>query len=490
MPRYRIRGKTPVNNTRGKTPVIDTHLKVKPPRRLRFKTSPLSTHQQCVTELGDWAAQEKPGSKRMVYLVTLSHPRKSHSSCGKRLVAPGTKTKQQILDCFLDAAAHPSYTDGRSLSRGAGVPVARVVVAREYHKIGDSNVACPHDHLPVLGGAGAASPSFRFAPVKQALLDRHGLASHWSCTHTGYWSAIRYVHVPSAKKPRASLDDSPLLWSAVGAHPPLHECCHQPLTAAALQQRSVDKHKAAAEQGKPEKITELDVFPIVVNNGFRTGIGCDDADLQLIKYAKEHCSSAMQHFLFKLDRRDLLNALIKTIWKWETVGATLAAAQMSRMDFLDAAAKSDCVCGKGWASHVTASFLANGICPADLCTDVYDALKAGRSEATPVLVMAGARGGEGKSFFLKALLAVFGDENVFHSPEPGRFPLLDRVGMKVAFLDDWRFDDEVLPYATQCRWYDGSVVKVSQPQNRPWTVGHLTYKGGAPIFATTKLDDV
>ena len=476
--RFRIRSKTPDTT-------IKLQWKAKPLRRLRFKTSPLCTQQACVPELDDWAAQEKSGCKRQVYLVTLPHPRKSHSSCGKRLVAPGARTKQQVLACFLDAAARPAYSDGRSVSRGSGVPLSRIVLAREYHKADDANTAFPHDHLAV-----CASASFRFAPVKQALLALHGVASHWSCTHNGYWSAVRYVHMPSPKKPRASLDGRPVLWCADGEHPPLHECCHEPLTAAALQKRAEDKCMAAAERGEPERVTELDVFPIVVSNNFRPSPGCDDADLKLIQYAKANCSSAMQNLLFRLDRRDQLKSLINSIWKWETVGQTLAEAQMPRLAFLDAASKSDCVCSSHWATHVTASFIANGISVADLCTDVYNSLKNGRVEVTPVLVMAGARGGEGKSLFFKGLNAVFGDDNVFHTPEPGNFPLMDLVGAKIAFLDDWRFDCEVLPFATQCRWYDGSAVTISQPQNRQGTAGHLKYTGDAPIFATTKLDDM
>ena len=55
-------------------------------------------------ELEDWAAREKPGGRRAGYLVTLPHPKRSHTQCGRKLVAPGTLTK-------LDAAAHPTYTD-------------------------------------------------------------------------------------------------------------------------------------------------------------------------------------------------------------------------------------------------------------------------------------------------------------------------------------------------------------------------------------------
>ena len=68
--------------------------------------------------------------------------------------------------------------------------------------------------------------------------------------------------------------------------------------------------------------------------------------------------------------------------------------------------------------------------------------------------------------------------------------MLDLLGKKVAFLDDWRFDETVLSYAAQCLWYDGSALPIERPQNQPGVVRHVLYRGGAPIFATTKLDDI
>lgn len=162
----------------------------------------------------------------------------------------------------------------------------------------------------------------------------------------------------------------------------------------------------------------------------------------------------------------------------------------SRMDALHAAAKKDCRCKGCWLTTGVAALLANRIDIKALCVDVYKALEAGRCESTPVVVFAGGRGGEGKSIFLKPLLGVFGDDFVFGRPEPGSFPLVDLPSKKVAFLDDWRFDDSVLSYATQCLWYDGSNVTVQRPQNDPALKGHVTYKGSAPIFATTKLPDL
>eukprot|EP00973_Karenia_brevis_P009415 1271874-Karenia_brevis.AAC.1 len=69
------------------------------------------------------------------------------------------------------------------------------------HAANPGERAQPHDHVPV-----KAFRQFYFMPVKRALLQRHGIASHWSCTHDGYHSALRYLVMPSPKKPSSALD--------------------------------------------------------------------------------------------------------------------------------------------------------------------------------------------------------------------------------------------------------------------------------------------
>ena len=49
---------------------------------------------------------------------------------------------------------------------------------------------------------------------------------------------------------------------------------------------------------------------------------------------------------------------------------------------------------------------------------------------------------------------------------------------------------EVLSYAAQCLWFDGSVLPIVRPQNVAGMTGHLLYKGTAPIFVTGKLADI
>ena len=174
----------------------------------------------------------------------------------------------------------------------------------------------------------------------------------------------------------------------------------------------------------------------------------------------------------------------------ECVEETLATARRTRVETLERAASSPCVCNGEWCAAVVESFLENRINVRDLCRDVLKALTIGRDESVPVVVFAGNSGGEGKSLFLKGLWAAFGHEWVFPKPLSGSFPLVDLPGKKVCFLDDWRFDQAVLDWGTQCLWYDGSIVPVCRPQNQPGVQGHLLYAEKAPIFATTKLENI
>jgi hypothetical protein len=196
----------------------------------------------------------------------------------------------------------------------------------------------------------------------------------------------------------------------------------------------------------------------------------------------------MQKFLFKIRAR--LPSLIEDIWEWEGVEEYLVEAQRTRVAALQAASQSKCVCAGRWKEYAELIMGANNVPVQELCRDIMYSLTHGRSEDNPIIVLAGRRGGEGKSFFLKALFAVFGYEQVFSSPVPGNFPLLDLPGKRVVLLDDWRLNEKVLSLATQCLWFDGSPLPIARPQNRPETKGHMAYRGTAPIFMTTPLKDV
>ena len=152
-----------------------------PAKRLRQKVSP--PPQAPLTELPDFATEEKSGSRKCVYLVTFPHPRQVQTSDGIKLVAPETFTKQELMGRFLRACNAPVHTDAQLRGHSGGTPSVTVNLAclfRELHQENAEAEVHKHDHI----GVNAVSP-FRFNPVKRALLLQSGLASHWSCTHEG-----------------------------------------------------------------------------------------------------------------------------------------------------------------------------------------------------------------------------------------------------------------------------------------------------------------
>ena len=248
---------------------------------------------------------------------------------------------------------------------------------------------------------------------------------------------------------------------------------NEPITANALRANRLKREHDAAEAGEQEpRVTELDVWALVVRSGVKNTDDNRHAHLELASYAKKHCSVIMCAWLFK-NRMKLPN-LIDDVWQWERVEELAAVARQTRMEALDSASQSPCVCSGQWPAFVTSSLAQNGINAGELCHDIYASLQHGRSETTPIVVLAGAQGGEGKSVLLKPLLSVFSSpQAVFGTPERGNFPLLDLPFAKVAFLDEYRFDPRIVSYTSQCLWFDGSAVPISRPQNQPGAHGHF-----------------
>jgi len=428
----------------------------------------------------DWSKDEDPTARRSFWLVTMPHPKSATSADGFPLRAPGDFTKQGLFEAVADSCDHPDYLNAKSSQQADAVSLNQAGVFKELHQPDPEGVTHTHAHVA------AGTNQIRFLPVKRALLKRHGLASHWKPLD-GYWAGIRYCWKPTDKKPLKSLDRQPFLWPK--HHPPCDECCNEPMTAKAVLARRRYAEDRAAEEGKPEpKVKELDLYGVVVDKGFRNSDDDRTAHKQLIVHAMQKGSAGMRDLLWK--QRARLPSIIDDIWAWHDMEVTLVQERMTRIEALKACASGTCVCGGVWLSTVLRGFMLNKIDVKGLCKDVLSLLTAGRSPSSPVLTLAGALGGEGKSIFLKAIINVIGQDQVFGSPVPGNFPMLGLLDSKVCFFDEWRFDQEVVPWAVQCLLYDGSGVTVNRPQNVAGQIGHTTYRGSSPIFVTTKLADV
>ena len=434
----------------------------------------------------DLEAEDEHGRKS-VYLVTLPALRMVSNLPGAPApgaaprICPSGMTHEQVANMVLNAFTKPVRA---SANGGPPALLNAMVVFRERHAPAAGETQGPvHWHIALRAGE-----TFRFLPYKKALLYHHGVSSHWSTTHMGYWSAVRYGVMPSPKKPQEALDGTPWPWARVGGHPPLFEVCQQPNTSSAMQERREKKVKLASEKGEKEpRPTEFDLYPIIVMHGFKNTPDDQTADQQLVQWVRKHASPALAAFTFKM--RHKLGSLIDDVWSWEAVDDTLALLKQTRVERLAAAAQSLCQCGGRWPELAQYSLTANRIDPVSFCTSVMRSLREGRGPHVKTVVLMGFQGGEGKSFFFSPMKNVYGTENLQLCPQPGNFPLLELEKKKVAVLDEWTFDPTVVPLATQLLWLEGKPFVITRPQNKDYT-GHLMYKGTAPLFITCKQDDL
>ena len=456
-------------------------------RRLRWKQSvttqvsieQLSMHPSSM-DLEELTVEGPRDGKKQIYLVTLPHPRAVYLSHGSNLRCTSTMTREDVRNMILDAIRNPVYIDAAAAHRTSSVDVGKLVVYREFHEMDANGVAHPHFHVPL-----QLTVASRFVAFKRALAQRHSVASHWSCTHEGYWSAVRYGFMPTPKKPRTALDEAPLVWSLHGPHPSLFEASQQPVTATAMRRRREQKVMSASEAAEVEpRATELDLYAIIVQHKFRNTDENPWAHKQLIEHLRSHASTKVYELAWKMRHKP--KGLIDDVWMWETIADDVKFLSQTRWEALITSSRGPCCCAGRWRQCAEYSLDANGVNKVELCAYVCHALRVGRSESSPVVTLMGRSGGEGKSFFFSPLPLIYGEQYTQRSPQRGNFPLLDLDQKRIAVLDEWDFSSEILPVSTQLLWFEGKAFPITRPQNDKEAKGHLLYSGKAPIFVTTK----
>ncbi|CAK0839413.1 unnamed protein product [Prorocentrum cordatum] len=307
----------------------------------------------------------------------------------------------------------------------------------------------------------------KFLAVKRALLNRYQLASHWSCSRDGRWSAVGHF-ANATPKPRSALGADYLAWPA--EHPPLTAAKSGPTTARAADMRRTAREQVEGEKWKPEpRVEEVDLWPIAVRSGIRNSLGDPRAVRKLMARAKTPCSRDVVAWMFKNE-----HVLEKN------VDISLEDATEPIMQQFKEALRAPFVCGGRWLHRVRESPSMNRIDVPDLCSSISMSLQHGRSEAAPVVALAGRFGREGESLLFSAARPLFGGEHVQERPGGGQFCLRGVDEAKAAVLDEWMFAEEDLPLSIQLLWLEGKPALVIMPQNQH--VGHNV--GSAPISIT------
>ena len=418
--------------------------------------------------------EEIAGSRGLIYLATVSRvlpeTLRDTDLCDVKVL-----TRKQVAEFFLDALNNPAGNPlgGRPPRRQS--VVEKLVVFKESHNDGDA-----HFHV-----AARLLTARAFAPAKRALRQRHRLPSHWSCSHTHWWSAVRYGVMPSPRKPEE--DKNPFIW------PPdkrldLFAEAQEPYTARAWKARREEKDKKAAVAEKPQKFSKSDLTSVILSEGLRTRAS-------VIAYAKRAGTSAMQAYVDKNIRK--LDEFVEDALEWGKAEETEQLEKETDWALVCRTAASECPAGDACEHRqVAAEFFQQNSASfgrKDLALALRAILVGGPSKQTRVPLLVGTTN-TGKSTVVLPFDALFGYGKVLHKPAPKSSFALRNIskGKRFIFWGDYRpveyacLPNQPVSVDTFLSLFQGQWLEVAASQS--FHDGNMDCRWTRGAVMTAKLD--
>ena len=401
----------------------------------------------------DWLTEEDANARSTVYLVTFAAVLDATAlEAETPLKSLEGLTRADIRDAVLDAVQHPAEDtnrNGRGRPRTQALEAVKLVVFLEEPR---------HFHVALkLNGLS------RFLPLKAALRQRGGLASHWSTSHTQWWSIVRYGVFTTERKPEVDL--APLVWFKTAGtlegvrsgHGPCHEFAapgsrntivnlyedaQEPFNANAWVKRRQQAEALAnapvhgsKKKAKVEKYTQLDFTAMVLDKNLLTPNA-------VLAYVQEHGSHACQLYCMRNQKR--LSELLDGAVQWRDAKQLHDLEQETDWGLVQRLATSSCsCCGQcvWWAA--ACDFFRRNHATVDgdlLAAALANVISNGPSKTARVPLIAGVTNA-GKSLVLDPLINVFGRKAVDFCPAQGASMALSSLatskGMRFIYWDEF-----------------------------------------------------
>ena len=422
--------------------------------------------------------EEKPGAKRAVYMITISRVLpETLQATGLRDVTK--MSRGEVQECVRDAFDNPMTTPsgGAPRTRDAGI-VDKIVVFREAHSSGEI-----HFHVAVKF---KGKESRVWCPAKRTLRSRHNMPSHFSCTHQ-WWSAVRYGHVPSPKKP--TVDPDPLVWTHDGRTIDLYAESQEPWLARAWKARREAHECESARKGKGAKFNKTDLTSLILTERLFTKAA-------IMRYAKQHGTAAMVTFVNGHIRQ--LKEYIEDALEWD--GAEDAEFRENETDWAllcrtadGQCALGDSACGYRSAAMEIFQHNSSNFDWRVLAKALRSIIINGPAKEVPVPMLVGSTN-SGKSTICIPFDWLFGFKHVLHKPAKNSgFGLRNITKSKrFIFWDDYRpveyamLPKQAVPVDTFLSLFQGLPFEVQASQS--FNDGNIdwSWKRGAVITAKEK----
>ena len=418
-----------------------------------------------VTELGE----EDTSAKLLVYLVTISRVLPA-TLAATDLRDISDMSRSEVRDAVVQAFDEPlaSTSGGRPRTRTESI-VKKIVVFMENHADGTT-----HFHVAVL----LLQPR-GWTLAKRTLRERDHLPSHWSCTHTQWYTALGYGAIPTLKKPY--VDENP---DKFPMELELFEESQRPWNAAMWKRRREQAAtQSAAGLSKRRRFSKLDLTSLVLAKDLKTKAA-------LLEYAQDYGTEDMQHFLHNHQKQ--LKEFLNDAAEWGEARAVAAADRETDWALVCRTAEGVCVHGDActYAQTATRFFEANSgsFSQTELAIALRGITVNGPSKTTRVPLIIGPTN-TGKSTLVLPLDQIFGFARVFHKPALGSAFALRNIlkDKRFLFWDDIRpveFAQQTLPVTTFLSLFQGQPFEVQVSQS--FNDGNVDFEWSRGAVMTAK----
>ena len=177
----------------------------------------------------------------------------------------------------------------------------------------------------------------------------------------------------------------------------------------------------------------------------------------------------------------VINHIITTTWDMLNAEAKLARSKNTCMELLREVAENACIenCQGRWLRCAKEVLAANGIELRLFANAIYTLLEKGRGKYRNLMLVGPANCG--KTFLLKPLNVIY---DTFTNPASGTFAWIGVEKKECIFLNDFRWNDKIIPWHDLLLLLEGEPVHFSAPKSH--FSDDILLHADTPVFATSK----
>lgn len=327
------------------------------------------------------------------------------------------------------------------------------VVCKEPHEGGGF-----HFHMAL-----CLSQNKRWGPAKRALRAL-GITVHFQDREDVFNYVGAYIYV--CKSDRNVVHSDP--------HPNLDNVTQFRTAAASAATRRNARNGA---RRKPMKLTNLNVMQIVRMQQIKD-------DTQLLALAQDNFDqghTALMEFISNTPERKY-KELIKKVWHAKEAKQKLRRRETSRMEKVQAALQEPCIpdCGddEKWLEMAREVLRKNAVNAYTFAEAARRLLRQGRSKGNNILITGPTDCA--KTFILRPLTKIF---QCFTNPSSGSYAFVGIQNKEVAFLNDLRYNQVMLPWQDFLNLLEGMEQHIPTPKTH--YAEDIELLCDIPFFATS-----